>query len=635
MTVADIGNGIYVGMFADTKPTVNIVSNAIFFERDTGRFLRWNGTAWAVGAYAVYNNQTNSYGINNQNFLSSTLNIFNPAQTHLYTFVGQALAANVQVKLPLLATNDQFTFDAFATTLTNKAIDSTTNTLANVNPYKYTVYMSGSTCYCRNNLTGSIESSNVVIETVIQYALTNSTLAGIHIQNGTYNLSAAFAGFTISQNNTTIVCDPGALITVPGGFTGVLWKFAENTSGSLLIGGKHSENTTISRLWTFVQYNVAEGSIINCNVRDAYVRFAGKFAEFKVTGTLGFINGNKIADCFVDQFIQGMVWNQVSTLTSNNGVNRNHFSNITLQSYTGSTDGIMNVSGVSNYFDDVKVWDMTASGHGVTIAAGSTDTIMLGGITKTANGFSDLGVRTKIVENTNIILPNATLNTPTITSPTFISTVLAKSNLPVTTVFTDQTNTFGAFNQVFPSSQLYIQNPAGTFAYITAGSAITGNITITLPLLTANDQYTFDNFGTTLTNKTQVLTNNTLTDTSAALGDLIKHNGTKFLRLPKGTANQILAVNSAGTDVVWTAPPAASTIDPFGSFSKNGDATSLIFTQTHGLGSAPRWLSVTATSVDADDDMIFSSDATNITITYSFPPPQGTSNLSWTWRALL
>jgi hypothetical protein len=56
----------------------------------------------------------------------------------------------------------------------------------------------------------------------------------------------------------------------------------------------------------------------------------------------------------------------------------------------------------------------------------------------------------------------------------------------------------------------------------------------------------------TITNKTINATNNTITDTSIATGDILKSNGTKFVRLARGTANQVLAVNSGGTDLAWT-----------------------------------------------------------------------------------
>ena len=55
----------------------------------------------------------------------------------------------------------------------------------------------------------------------------------------------------------------------------------------------------------------------------------------------------------------------------------------------------------------------------------------------------------------------------------------------------------------------------------------------------------------TLTGKTLNATNNTITDTSTAAGDIFKSNGTKFLRLGRGAAGKVLKVNVGGTDIGW------------------------------------------------------------------------------------
>ena len=46
-------------------------------------------------------------------------------------------------------------------------------------------------------------------------------------------------------------------------------------------------------------------------------------------------------------------------------------------------------------------------------------------------------------------------------------------------------------------------------------------------------------------------TGNRLTSTSIALGDILKSDGTDFKRLARGSANQVLKVNSGGTDIEW------------------------------------------------------------------------------------
>ena len=44
---------------------------------------------------------------------------------------------------------------------------------------------------------------------------------------------------------------------------------------------------------------------------------------------------------------------------------------------------------------------------------------------------------------------------------------------------------------------------------------------------------------------------NALKANTNTLGDILKNNGTKYLRFAKGTANQVLKVNAAGTDLEW------------------------------------------------------------------------------------
>ena len=59
------------------------------------------------------------------------------------------------------------------------------------------------------------------------------------------------------------------------------------------------------------------------------------------------------------------------------------------------------------------------------------------------------------------------------------------------------------------------------------------------------------------TNKTINTTDNTLTATSQAAGDILVNNATKFVRLARGSANQPLKVNSAGTTLDYGTLPVA------------------------------------------------------------------------------
>lgn len=212
-------------------------------------------------------------------------------------------------------------------------------------------------------------------------------------------------------------------------------------------------------------------------------------------------------------------------------------------------------------------------------------------------------------------------------------TITAKGQLNSNIVYTDQSNTLGDFDFIVRDSRLKIQNPANTFSYLIAGSAITANRTVTLPLLAGNDTLVTAAFAQTLTNKTLVLSSNTVNDTSAAIGDIIKHDGTSYKRFAKGTSLQVLRVNSGGTDLEWAG--ISSYTEGKGTSTRSGDASATTFTIAHGLGSAPGYYAVTPTSTDADSDFYLTVDPTNITVNYPFPPPQGTDNLTYVWRAAI
>jgi hypothetical protein len=103
----------------------------------------------------------------------------------------------------------------------------------------------------------------------------------------------------------------------------------------------------------------------------------------------------------------------------------------------------------------------------------------------------------------------------------------------------------------FQSSKFTLRNPANTFSYIFVPAAIAANRNVTLPLLTGNDTLVSEAFAQTLTNKTINASNNTITDISQAVGDILVNNGTKFVSKPRGTALQVLRVNSGGTDLEY------------------------------------------------------------------------------------
>ena len=128
-------------------------------------------------------------------------------------------------------------------------------------------------------------------------------------------------------------------------------------------------------------------------------------------------------------------------------------------------------------------------------------------------------------------------------------------------------NDWGNATQTFRNQFLEIRNPANTFSYIVNTSAITADRNLIIPLLTADDEITVNSKAQTLSNKTlnnatfAAITINTDSNTikhsaTNINGDLLVNNGTKFVRFPKGTAGQHLAIKDDESGIEWATPAA-------------------------------------------------------------------------------
>lgn len=131
---------------------------------------------------------------------------------------------------------------------------------------------------------------------------------------------------------------------------------------------------------------------------------------------------------------------------------------------------------------------------------------------------------------------------------------------------------------------------------------------------------------TTLTNKTINATNNTITDTSTALGDILKSDGTKFARMARGTNNQVLA--STSTTIAWTSLNSENT----GKATGSGTGSATVFNVAHGLGSVPSNAMINCSSHTIT--FTYTTDSTNIVVTFSSAPASGTNNVIFYWRAV-
>lgn len=211
-------------------------------------------------------------------------------------------------------------------------------------------------------------------------------------------------------------------------------------------------------------------------------------------------------------------------------------------------------------------------------------------------------------------------------------TTTAKGQLNTAIVYNDQANTFGDVDQTVRSSRLKVRNPANTFGYTIAASAIVADRLLTLPLLTNNDIVATEAFAQTLTNKTVNIDANTVKHSSTnTAGDLIKSNGTQYIRFARGTALQVVRMNSAGTDVEWSGLDA----ERVGKSTASGNASTTVFNIAHGLGSNPTYTFVSvAQSGSAMIHRSYTTDATNIVVTFASAPSSGTNNVIIHWRVV-
>ncbi len=103
-----------------------------------------------------------------------------------------------------------------------------------------------------------------------------------------------------------------------------------------------------------------------------------------------------------------------------------------------------------------------------------------------------------------------------------------------------------------------LPNTSSEFNYKIIGSSISSDRVLNIPLLTSDDVLVTASFSQVLTNKTLNSTNNTITSTSQAVGDILKNNGSKYVRMGKGSPLQVLRVNTGGTDLEYASLPISS-----------------------------------------------------------------------------
>ena len=121
---------------------------------------------------------------------------------------------------------------------------------------------------------------------------------------------------------------------------------------------------------------------------------------------------------------------------------------------------------------------------------------------------------------------------------------------------------------------------------------------------------------------------NTLYASTNAAGDILKSNGTKYVRLARGTANQVLRVNTGGTDLAY----ASLDSERVGKSTASGNGSTTVFNIAHGLGSNPTYTFVNCSSILTT--FTYVTDATNIVVTFASAPASGSNNVVMYWRVV-
>jgi hypothetical protein len=183
----------------------------------------------------------------------------------------------------------------------------------------------------------------------------------------------------------------------------------------------------------------------------------------------------------------------------------------------------------------------------------------------------------------------------TIFTTTKIST-LSKSLLNSNIVYSDQSNIFGTFSQVFKSSNISIRNPNDTFGYTIIGSGITASYNLILPLISSDDTLVGSSAIQSLLNKTGynglVITANTGVITT-------------------GTWNAtVIGANYGGTGQITYTIGDILYADTTSSLAKLSDVASGSYLRSGGVGIAPSWSLLTLPNTSTTGDLLFSS-ATN------------------------
>lgn len=157
---------------------------------------------------------------------------------------------------------------------------------------------------------------------------------------------------------------------------------------------------------------------------------------------------------------------------------------------------------------------------------------------------------------------------------------------------------------------------------------------VSLPsTMPTSDHFVTEDASQEITGKSIPVNLNTLNhSTTNGAGDLLKGNGSSFQRFPRGTSLQVPRVNSGGTDVEW----ASLDSERVGKSVASGNGVATQFNIAHGLGSNPTYAFISVADCGSTMKAMpdYTTDSTNIVVTFGTAPESGTNNVVIYWRVV-
>jgi len=451
----------------------------------------------------VYTDQANTFGAFDQLFPTSRLKLGDSDASNAYIFAGSNLAADRTITYPLLTGNDVPVFEAFAATITNKTMSGASNTFTNIGDSAIASHTSTKiTITSKSQLNSNILYSDVDNALGAHYVDITETAAPANPGAGVLRVYANSTTHEITQRDSA----------------GVEKKFSDGTGGG---GGA----PTSSQYLTLA----SDATLSAERVLTASSRVTITDAGANSTATLDIGTGS-----VVDSYIGSHTSTKIS-ITAKGQLNSAIVYNDQANSFGDFAqtfkDNQLKINNPADTFAYTIIAAAIAANRNLTLP------LLIGNDTVVAEAFAQTLTNKTIdfASNTGTNIGDSAIASHTSTK----ISITAKGQLNSSIVYSDQANTYGDFDQNYRSSRLKVANPANTFYYLVAGSAIAANRTITLPLLTGNDVAVTEAFAQPLTNKTIDFASNT----GSNIGDsaIASHTSTKISITAKGQLNSSIA----------------------------------------------------------------------------------------------